>query len=82
MGDTPNGSSIYHGLQTQLSRRFSNGLMFQAAYTWSRTIDNSTADFLLDWPHSSSSTGLPELGGGEVRFATVSYSSFYGGGSV
>jgi hypothetical protein len=23
----------------------SNGLMFQAAYTWSRTIDNSTADF-------------------------------------
>jgi len=45
VGDTPNGSSIYHGLQTQISRRFSNGLMFQAAYTWSRTIDNSTADF-------------------------------------
>jgi hypothetical protein len=32
-------------LQTQLTRRFSNGLMFQAAYTYSRTIDNSTADF-------------------------------------
>jgi hypothetical protein len=32
-------------LQTQLSRRFSNGLTFQAAYTWSHTIDNSTADF-------------------------------------
>jgi Carboxypeptidase regulatory-like domain len=45
VGDTPNGSSNYHGLQTQLSRRFSNGLMFQAAYTYSRTIDNSTADF-------------------------------------
>jgi hypothetical protein len=43
--DLPLGSSIYHGLQTQLSRRFSNGLMFQVAYTWSRTIDNSTADF-------------------------------------
>jgi len=26
-------------------RRFSNGLTFQAAYTWSHTIDNSTADF-------------------------------------
>ena len=38
-------ASIYHGLQTQLNRRFSNGLMFQAAYTYSRTIDNSTADF-------------------------------------
>ena len=45
VADLPNGSSIYHGLQTQLNRRFSNGLMFQAAYTFSRTIDNSTADF-------------------------------------
>ena len=45
VADSPNGSSIYHGLQTQLNRRFSNGLMFQAAYTYSRTIDNSTADF-------------------------------------
>jgi len=43
--DAPDGSSIYHGLQTQLSRRFSKGLTFQAAYTYSRTIDNSTADF-------------------------------------
>ncbi|MBZ5654326.1 MAG: TonB-dependent receptor [Acidobacteriia bacterium] len=43
--DLPLGSSIYHGLQTQVTRRFSKGLMFQAAYTWSRTIDNSTADF-------------------------------------
>lgn len=43
--DLPLGSSIYHGLQTQLTRRFGKGLMFQAAYTWSRTIDNSTADF-------------------------------------
>jgi hypothetical protein len=41
----PWGSSTYHGLQTQLNRRFSNGLQFQAAYTWSHTIDNSTADF-------------------------------------
>jgi hypothetical protein len=45
VADSPNGSSNYHGLQTQLTRRFSNGLMFQAAYTYSRTIDNSTADF-------------------------------------
>lgn len=45
VGDVPLGSSSYHGLQTQLNRRFSHGLMFQAAYTYSRTIDNSTADF-------------------------------------
>jgi hypothetical protein len=41
----PLGWSDYHGLQTGLTRKFSNGLTFQAAYTWSRTIDNSTADF-------------------------------------
>ncbi len=45
VGWEPWGSSTYHGLQTQLNRRFSNGLQFQAAYTWSHTIDNSTADF-------------------------------------
>jgi hypothetical protein len=41
----PDGSSIYHGLALQGTRRFSNGLQFVAAYTWSRVIDNSTADF-------------------------------------
>ena len=44
-GFIPTGWSTYHGLQTQLSRRFSNGLTFTAAYTWSHAIDNSTADF-------------------------------------
>ncbi len=41
----PNGDSIYHGLAAQLTRQFKNGLQFTAAYTWSHTIDNSTADF-------------------------------------
>jgi len=41
----PYGSSTYHGLQTQLDRRFANGLYIQGAYTWSHSIDNSTADF-------------------------------------
>jgi hypothetical protein len=45
VGFMPFGGSIYHGLQTQLNRSFSNGLQFQAAYTWSHTIDDSTADF-------------------------------------
>ena len=44
-GFIPEGWSTYHALQTQLSRRFSHGLTFQTAYTWSHTIDNSTADF-------------------------------------
>lgn len=41
----PNGDSIYHGLATQVTRRMSNGLQFIASYTWSHTIDDSTADF-------------------------------------
>jgi len=42
---TPSGYSIYHGLALQGSRQFSHGLQFLGAYTWSHTIDNSTADF-------------------------------------
>jgi len=41
----PYGSSAYHGLQTQLNRRFSHGLQMQVAYTWSHALDDSTADF-------------------------------------
>ena len=35
------GNSIYHSLQTSLTRRFSSGFAFQGSYTWSRTIDNA-----------------------------------------
>jgi hypothetical protein len=44
-GFVPAGDSVYHGLAAQLNRSFSNGLQFQAAYTFSHNIDNSTADF-------------------------------------
>jgi carboxypeptidase family protein len=42
---TPNGDSNYHGLATQVTRRMANGLTFVSSYTYSHTIDNSTADF-------------------------------------
>jgi hypothetical protein len=45
----PGGWSSYHGLETGLTRRFSSGLTFKAAYTWSHTIDNSTADFFTTY---------------------------------
>ena len=38
------GNSIYHGLATEVKRRFSKGLQFIGAYTWSKNIDDSTAD--------------------------------------
>ena len=40
----PYGKSIYHGLQTQLTRNFTNNFQMQAAWTWSHAQDNSTAD--------------------------------------
>jgi hypothetical protein len=42
---TAQGHSTYNGLAVQLNRRFSSGLQFVAAYTWSHNIDNSTAEF-------------------------------------
>lgn len=36
---TTNGSSIYHSLQAQLNRRFTNGASFTSAFTWSRSLD-------------------------------------------
>jgi len=41
----PDGSSTYHGLAFQVTRRMSHGLQFVASYTYSHLIDNSTADF-------------------------------------
>ncbi len=40
----PLGQSIYHGLQAQVTRSYTNGLQLLAAYTWSHAEDNSTAD--------------------------------------
>lgn len=44
VGFMPFGYSRYNSLQTQVTRSFSNGLQFQAAWTWSHNMDNSTAD--------------------------------------
>ena len=38
---TTNGSSFYHGLQTTVEKRFSNGLNFLASYTWSKVMSNA-----------------------------------------
>lgn len=38
----PQGNSTYHGLALQVTKRFSRGLQFLSAYTWSHAIDDST----------------------------------------
>ncbi len=39
-----NGNSTYHGASAQVQRRFSNGFQFTSAYTWSKLIDDTTAE--------------------------------------
>jgi hypothetical protein len=43
VGYAPQATSTYHGLAVQLNRRFSNGLSFITAYTWSHNEDDATA---------------------------------------
>ena len=43
VGYAPQATSTYHGLAVQLNRRFSNGLSFITAYTWSHNLDDATA---------------------------------------
>jgi len=41
-------SSIYHSMQTSLTHRFSKGLYLQAAYTFAKSIDNSSGSSFID----------------------------------
>ena len=45
VADVPYGGSNYNSLQSQITRRFQKGLLINAAYTFSRNMDDSTADF-------------------------------------
>ena len=48
----PLGNAIYHGLDLTVERRFQAGLTFRAAYTWSKSIDN-TAEHLSAYGSNS-----------------------------
>jgi len=43
VGYNPWGNSRYNGLALQMTKRYSNGLSYIAAYTWSHNFDDSTA---------------------------------------
>lgn len=53
---TNSAYSIYHSAQFSLTKRLSRGLQFNAAYTFSKSIDNSSAD-----PGSTAGGGKPDL---------------------
>ncbi len=59
------GHSTYHSGQFQLSKRFSSDLGFNAAYTWSKMLDNSS-DGLPNLINNTSSTfAVPSIFGGD-----------------
>ena len=47
------GNSIYNSLQLETSRRFSNGLQFTAAYTFSKTINDGSGAFATEQIYES-----------------------------
>ena len=49
-------NSVYHGLQMGFTKRMSNGLQFTTSYTFSRSIDTSSAD-----PGSTAGGGKPDV---------------------
>ncbi|MEK6284757.1 MAG: TonB-dependent receptor [Acidobacteriota bacterium] len=53
---TSSGNSTYHGLQLGLMKRMSNGLQFNAAYTFSKSMDTSSSD-----PGSTAGGGKPDV---------------------
>src|SRR5581483_1122603 len=50
------GTANYHSLQVSLQRRFSKGLTFGAAYTWSKTLATASAD--EDWQYTQLTRAL------------------------
>ena len=49
-------NSIYHGLLMNVTKRMRNGLQFNLSYTWSKSIDNNSAD-----PGSTAGGGKPDV---------------------
>jgi hypothetical protein len=49
-------SSSYHSLQTQIKKNMSHGLQAQASFTWSKSIDTSSAGSIGDNFHNSVSS--------------------------
>ncbi|MEW5977817.1 MAG: TonB-dependent receptor [Acidobacteriota bacterium] len=49
-------NSIYNALQLNLTKRMSRGIQFNTSYTWSKSLDNNSAD-----PGSTAGGGKPDV---------------------
>ena len=53
-----NNSSLYHALETQVTKRLSAGFQIQGSYTWGKSIDSGSGTGFAD-PFSNSLNSLP-----------------------
>lgn len=58
------GASSYHSMQLQVTRRFKNGFIAGASYTWSKTIDNGSEVFGVGATGLSQQSAVPWVFGG------------------
>lgn len=71
---TNGGDSNYHSLQTRLERGFANRLLFRAAYTFSKAIDDVNSEvFVTSGGSSRASDLLGNLGGRRVDRSVATY---------
>jgi hypothetical protein len=61
------GDSIYHGLNAELQRKFAKGLMFRAAYTYSKAIDDVSEVFTSGNWSAYPAVQMPNWAAGENR---------------
>jgi len=69
---TNNGNSSYHSLQIDARRRFTNGLTFTAAYTWSKFLDNASEIFAWNGFQIPATPAVPSIFGGQPQEKAVS----------
>ena len=71
--------SYYHGLQIEFTKRLSRGLDFQAAYTWSKSIDTTSEATFVGAGDSNQNGNDASASRGYSRFHTPHRFTFFTG---
>jgi hypothetical protein len=69
---TNGGSSKYNAFQLNASRRYSNGLVFNLAYTYSKFMDNGSDIFTTSDNNLPQQSAIPSVFGGQKNEESVS----------
>jgi hypothetical protein len=69
---TSGANSDYHAAQFRLDKRFSQGLLFTAAYTWSKLIDQVSEVFATGQTGGASTASFPPYLGGLIADRGIS----------